>query len=62
MQLPKGRSYDVRDLDSLAPAFKPKQSRTGVYRLHFANGEAYCGQAKNVLVRYANTVVRGMTS
>lgn len=53
MQLPKGRTYDVRDLDSLAPAFKPKQSRTGVYRLHFANGEAYCGQAKNVLRRYA---------
>lgn len=53
MQLPKGRTYDVRDLDSLAPAFKPKQSRTGVYRLNFANGEAYCGQAKNVLIRYS---------
>lgn len=53
MQLPRGRTYDVRDLDSLAPAFKPNQSRTGVYRLNFANGEAYCGQAKNVLRRYA---------
>ena len=52
MRFPKGKSIDTRDLDSLAPAFKRGESRCGVYRLRFANGEAYCGQATNVIRRY----------
>lgn len=54
MQLPVGRTIDVRDLTSLAPAFKKGESRCGVYRLHFANGEAYPGQSKNVVNRFAS--------
>lgn len=53
MRFPKDKSIDTRDLDSLAPAFKRGESRCGVYRLRFANGEAYCGQATNVIRRYA---------
>lgn len=53
MRFPKGKTIDTRDLDSLAPAFKRGESRCGVYRLHFANGEAYCGQATNVIRRYS---------
>lgn len=53
VKFPKGKTIDTRDLDSLAPAFKRGESRCGVYRLHFANGEAYCGQATNVIRRYS---------
>lgn len=53
MRFPKGRTIDTRDLNSLAPAFKRGESRCGVYRLHFANGEAYCGQSTNVIRRYS---------
>lgn len=53
MRFPKGKTIDTRDLDSLAPAFKRGESRCGVYRLNFENGEAYCGQATNVIRRYA---------
>lgn len=54
MQLPEGRTIDVRDLSSLAPAFKNGESRCGVYRLHFENGEAYPGKSKNVVSRFAS--------
>lgn len=54
MQLPEGRTIDVRDLSSLNPAFKKGESKCGVYRLHFENGEAYPGQSKNVVSRFAS--------
>lgn len=54
MQLPEGRTIDVRDLSSLAPAFKKGESKCGVYRLHFENGEAYPGQSRNVVTRFAS--------
>lgn len=54
MQLPEGRTIDVRDLSSLAPAFKKGDSKCGVYRLHFENGEAYPGKSKNVVSRFAS--------
>lgn len=53
MQLPEGRTIDVRDLGSLKPAFKEGESKCGVYRLHFENGEAYPGKSKNVVGRFA---------
>ena len=53
MQLPEGRTIDVRDLSSLAPAFKKGEWKCGVYRLHFENGEAYPGQSRNVVTRFA---------
>lgn len=54
MQLPEGRTIDVRDLSSLAPAFREGDSKCGVYRLHFENGEAYPGKSKNVVSRFAS--------
>lgn len=54
MQLPEGKTIDVRDLDSLRPAFKRGESTCGVYRLHFENGEAYPGQSRNVVSRFAS--------
>ena len=54
MQLPAGRTIDVRDLSSLAPAFREGDSKCGVYRLHFENGEAYPGKSKNVVSRFAS--------
>lgn len=54
MQLPEGRTIDVRDLSSLAPAFKKGDSKCGVYRLHFENGDAYPGKSKNVVSRFAS--------
>lgn len=44
----------MRDLSSLAPAFKKGDSKCGVYRLHFENGEAYPGKSKNVVSRFAS--------
>lgn len=54
IKLPEGRTIDVRDLSSLAPAFKKGDSKCGVYRLHFENGEAYPGKTKNVVSRFAS--------
>lgn len=54
MQLPEGRTIDVRDLSSLAPAFREGDSKCGVYRLHFENGDAYPGKSKNVVSRFAS--------
>lgn len=53
MQLPVGRTIDVRDFDSLGPAFKKGEPKCGVYRLHFENRKAYQGQSRNVVRRFA---------
>lgn len=52
MELPQGRLFDVSDVDSLAPCFAGGQSKCGVYRIRFSNGDAYCGQTKDMVVRY----------
>lgn len=44
--------FDVSDVDSLAPCFAGGQSKCGVYRIRFSNGDAYCGQTKDMVVRY----------
>lgn len=46
-------SHDVSGLLSVAHLFPKSSGRTGVYVLHFANGEAYVGQAVNVVSRWA---------
>lgn len=52
MELPQGRLLDVSDMDSLASCFAGGQSRCGVYRIRFSNGDAYCGQTKNMVTRF----------
>ena len=48
----RGTAYQVDDLDSVSVLFHGKDKR-GIYRLSFANGEAYVGQAENVVRRFA---------
>lgn len=52
MELPQGRLLDVSDMDSLASCFAGGQSRCGVYRIRFSNGDAYCGQTKDMVTRF----------
>ena len=47
----RGTAHQVDDLDSIAILFHGKDKR-GIYRLSFANGEAYVGQTENVVDRY----------
>lgn len=49
----RGTAHQVDDLDSVAILFHGKDKR-GIYRLSFANGEAYVGQAENVVRRFAD--------
>ena len=49
-----GRTHDVRNLDSIAPLFKPGDSTCGVYRLKFDDGDAYVGQSVTVVSRYVS--------
>lgn len=49
-----GQTHDVRNLDSIAPLFKPGDSKCGVYRLKFADGDAYVGQSVTVVSRYVD--------
>lgn len=49
----RGTAYQVDDLDSVSVLFHGKDKR-GIYRLSFANGEAYVGQAENVVRRFAD--------
>lgn len=49
----RGTAYQVDDLDSVAILFAGKEKR-GIYRLSFENGEAYVGQAVDVVRRFAN--------
>ena len=46
------REYGVAGMRSLSSQYKHKR-RTGIYVLHFANGEVYAGQAKNVIRRFS---------
>lgn len=46
-------SQDVRRLLSVAHLFPKSKGRTGVYVLHFNNGEGYVGQSLNVVGRWA---------
>lgn len=48
-----GRIYDVTQLDSIAILLVDEPSLRGLYRLTFANGDAYVGQAINVINRYS---------
>ena len=52
MELPQGRLLDVTDIDSLASCFAGGQSKCGVYRIRFSNGDAYCGQSKDMVTRF----------
>ena len=52
MELPQGRLLDVSDMDSLASCFAGGQSICGVYRIRFSNGDAYCGQTKDMVTRF----------
>lgn len=45
------REYAVAGMRSLSSQYKHKR-RTGIYVLHFANGEFYAGQAKDVIRRF----------
>ena len=50
---------DVRDVDSLSAVstvFSTGASRCGIYVLHFADGDEYVGQARNVLTRFRTHV------
>lgn len=49
-----GRSFDVRQLDSVAILLVDEPSLSGLYRLGFSNGESYVGQAVNVVRRFAD--------
>lgn len=49
----RGTAYQVEDLDSVSVLFHGEDKR-GIYRLSFANGEAYVGQAENVVRRFAD--------
>lgn len=49
----RGTAYQVDDLDSVSVLFHGKDKR-GIYRLSFTNGEAYVGQAENVVRRFAD--------
>lgn len=49
-----GLKHDVRNLDSIAPLFKPDDSKCGVYRLRFDDGDAYVGQSVTVVSRYVD--------
>lgn len=51
MIVPRFRSYDVRELESVAPLFR--EERCGIYILEFSNGDRYVGQAKDVTRRFA---------
>lgn len=51
MSLPRFRSFDVRELESIAPLFR--EERCGIYILEFSNGDRYVGQAKDVTRRFA---------
>lgn len=48
----QGKRFDVRDLESVAFALRDEPHFRGLYRLSFANGEAYVGQSVNVVNRF----------
>ncbi|WP_151903154.1 GIY-YIG nuclease family protein [Corynebacterium urogenitale] len=50
----KGTSFDVRHLDSVSVILVDQPSLRGLYRLTFANGDAYVGQAINVANRFTS--------
>ncbi len=50
----KGTSFDVRHLDSVGVILVDQPSLRGLYRLTFANGDAYVGQAINVANRFTS--------
>ncbi|ANI92937.1 Hypothetical protein BJL86_2171 [Dietzia timorensis] len=49
----EGVSFDVRETGSIAPNFRPGESRCGIYRLVFSDGQRYIGQARDVVKRFA---------
>lgn len=49
----RGTAYQVEDLDSVSVLFHGEDKR-GIYRLSFANGEAYVGLTEDVVGRFAD--------
>lgn len=47
------RNWPTMGIESLAFRFEPEESRTGIYKLTFANGWRYVGQSLSVINRFA---------